>query len=228
MAKIRSKFDFNFNCEQNIIEELIQNYIKNNGGKVIKKNDEEYYFLQISYLVPYFKYYINEKTLTIYAWFGGVFGEEIPVEKNKSNIYSGLYLDSLVELFKEIEKYCSNSSNSNSIVDINKMTNKESNDLDIKENTNINDSNAEILQKSNLKQNSNLCEIGFWLSIISLICSLFGSPLNFIINIFIFTLAGQGINSPKKKKAIASIIILIISIILSLILKEGIIETILF
>lgn len=226
MAKIRSKFDFNFNCEQNVIDELIQNYIKNNGGELINKDDEQYYFLQISYLVPYFKYYINENTLTIYAWFGGVFGEEIPVEKNKSNIYSSLYLDSLAKLFKEIEKHCNNPKNS--INNINETNNNNWNDLGNKVNSNQSNSNSEKMQESSSKQNSNLCEIGFWLSIISLICALFGSPLNFIINIFIFTLAGQGINSNKKKKAIASIIILIISIILSLILKEGIIEAILF
>lgn len=226
MAKIRSKFDFNFNCDSNVIDELIQNYIKNNGGKIINKNDEQYYFLQISYLVPYFKYLINGQTLTIYAWFGGAFGEEIPVEKNKSNIYSGLYLDSLAELFREIEKYC-NVDNSTT-ADNNKMNNNISNNLNTEQNTNLNNNNSEKLQKSSSKQSNNLCELGFWLSIVSLVCSLFGSPFNFIIYIFLFTLAGQGLNSSKKKKAIISIIILIISLVSSLIFEEGIIEAILF
>ena len=220
MAKIRSKFDFNFNCDSKVIDDLIQNYIKNNRGKIINKKGEEYYLLQISYLVPYFKYSINEQTLTIYAWFGGAFGEEIPVEKNKSNIYSSLYLDSLAELFSEIEKFCN--------ADNNKENNGIFKELDVEQNTNLNNNNSEILQKTNSKQSSNLCELGFWLSIISLVCSLFGAAFNFIIYIFLFALAGQGLNSPKKKKAIISIIILIISLVSSLIFKEGIIEAILF
>lgn len=222
MAKIRSKFDFNFNCDSKVIDNLIQNYIKNNGGKIVNKKGEEYYLLQISYLVPYFKYSINDQILTIYAWFGGAFGEEIPVEKNKSNIYSGLYLDSLAELFSEIEKLCNTNNNV--------VNNSISKELDGEQNTdlNSNNNNSEILQKTNSKQNSNLCELGFWLSIISLVSSLFGYAFNFIIYIFLFVLAGQGLNSPKKKKAIISIIILIISFVSSLIFKEGIIEAILF
>lgn len=226
MAKIRSKFDFNFNCEPNVIDDLIQNYIKNNGGKIINKKGEEYYLLQISYLVPYFKYSINEQTLTIYAWFGGAFGEEIPVEKNKSNIYSGLYLDSLAELFREVEKFCN--IENNTTTDNNKENNNISEKLNIDQNTNLNSNNSGKIQSSSSKQSSNLCELGFWLSIISLVSSLFGYSFNFIIYIFLFVLAGQGLNSTKKKKAIISIIILIISLVLSLIFKEGIIEAILF
>jgi hypothetical protein len=66
------------------------------------------------------------------------------------------------------------------------------------------------------------------MSIIIFIASLFSDFNNYILYVLNFIFIMQGFGTSKEKKAKSAIILIILSIILSIIFKDGIIEAILF
>ena len=79
-------------------------------------------------------------------------------------------------------------------------------------NNNINQF-AQTFQNENTKKQEKLCEIGFWLSIFGLLASFFGVAYGLIIYIMNFYFASQGLKTKKRGKAIATIVLSIISIL---------------
>lgn len=73
---------------------------------------------------------------------------------------------------------------------------------------------AQTFQDETAKKQEKQCEIGFWLSILGLVCSLFGVAYSVIIYIMDFYFASQGLKTKKRGKAIATIVLSIISIII--------------
>lgn len=69
-------------------------------------------------------------------------------------------------------------------------------------------------QNEQIKHKEKRCEIGFWVSIIGVVISFFGYGLGIIVYIFDFWCASQGMNTSKRGKAIATICISIVSIII--------------
>ena len=58
-----------------------------------------------------------------------------------------------------------------------------------------------------------MCEIGFWLSVFGLFASFFGVAYGVFVYIIDFYFASQGLKTKKRKKAIATIVLSIISIL---------------
>ena len=64
-----------------------------------------------------------------------------------------------------------------------------------------------------MKRQETLCEIGFWLSIVGLILSFIGVTYVVIIYILNYYFASQGLKTSKKGKAIATIVLSSVSIV---------------
>ena len=73
---------------------------------------------------------------------------------------------------------------------------------------------AQTFQNEQIMQKEKRCEIGFWLSIVGVLISFFGYGFGIIVYIFDFWCASQGMNTSKRGKAIATICISIVSIII--------------
>lgn len=69
-------------------------------------------------------------------------------------------------------------------------------------------------QNETVKKQDKMCEVGFWLSIVGLVFSFIGVAYRLILYILIFYFASQGLKTQKRGKAIASIVLTVISIVI--------------
>lgn len=69
-------------------------------------------------------------------------------------------------------------------------------------------------QNETVKKQEKMCEVGFWLSIVGLVFSFIGVAYGLILYILIFYFASQGLKTQKRGKAIASIVLTVISIVI--------------
>ena len=79
--------------------------------------------------------------------------------------------------------------------------------------SNNNNNFVQSFQDETMKKKERMCEIGFWLSILGLVCSFFGIAYGIFVYIMDFYFASQGLKTRKKGKAIATIVLSIISIL---------------
>lgn len=200
MKKGKRVYTFQINCNIESIQKLIENYILGNQFQLMQDNGEHFYRAGDKMLqgYRYFNYTIIEKTLTIYAWFKGI-GGEIPIEQNNFNMS---YRNSLNYLFQEINKL-----------------NNEGVDLNMNNNFNYNNENnqnfsANQFANETTKKQEKLCEIGFWLSLFGLVASFVGVSYGVIVYILDFYFASLGLKTRKRKKAVATIVLSIISILI--------------
>lgn len=241
MRKGRSSYSFQLNCDTNQVNQLVQSYMSSNGFKPETKKGETYYKSGDGIKgYTYFNYNLNGNNLTIYAWLKGAFGE-IGIEQDgltSINMLIMNYRNSLSMLFSEIEKL--NTQNSNGGNNMNNNINNNITGYDpntgqpiygdnqnnivnnnpqnnVLNNTqNANNQFTQTFQNENIKKQEKMCEVGFWLSIIGLLMSLFGISYGIIIYIMNFYFASQGLKTSKKGKAIATIVLSIISIVITL------------
>lgn len=73
---------------------------------------------------------------------------------------------------------------------------------------------AQSIQKDVNKNRETMCEVGFWVSIIGILISIFGVSYGVIIYLLDFYLAAQGLKTRKKGKAITTIVLSVISILI--------------
>lgn len=73
---------------------------------------------------------------------------------------------------------------------------------------------AQTFQDETTKKQEKLCEIGFWLSILGFLASFAGIAYGVIVYAMDFYFASQGLKTKKKGKAIATIVLSILSIII--------------
>ena len=73
---------------------------------------------------------------------------------------------------------------------------------------------AQSFQDETTKKQEKMCEWGFWLSIFGLLASFVGVAYGVIVYILNFYFASQGLKTRKRGKAIATIVMSIISIII--------------
>lgn len=222
MKNDKSLYTFQLSCDMNLINSLIHDFINVNKYELQQKNGEEYYRAGDSIKgYMYFYYIISGQTLTIYAWLKGAFGN-IPLENNTLNVLAMSYRNSLNILFQEIDKL------NRGVVSMNNDVNNISNSVQMF-NQNMNNSqnaNQQQLGQNNvnqvtqtfsnetIKKQEKMCEIGFWLSLFGLLSSFFGVAYGLIIYILDFYFASQGLKTRKRGKAIATIILSIISLII--------------
>lgn len=233
MEKGRSNYEFNIICDVNLINSLMQNYIQANNFILEEKDRQRYYKSGDSMIgYRYFNYSINGNHLMVSAWLKGAFGE-IKIEQNgiaSMNIQSMDFRNSLSSLFQEIEKLnnggnvvnnqnLSNQNNSNQTLEQGQSSSVENIQTNYaNNNTNVNQTTgqtqfAQTFQNDTMKKQEKLCEIGFWVSILGLLASFGGVVMGIFVYIMDFYFASQGLKTRKKGKAIATIVLSIISII---------------
>ena len=211
MQKGRSTYSFQITCDSNLINNLIQSYIQSNKFEFQQTNDEQFYRAGDALVEGYrfFKYSIVGQTLTIYAWFKYLYGE-VPVEQNSLNIIAMNYRNSLNTLFQEINKL--NNMGVSMNVHNNAFQQNQSN-YQPPVQPDINQFSQQFQNETTNKQEQ-MCEIGFWLSIVGLLLSFMGIVYGAIVYILNFYFASQGLKTSKRTKAITTIILSIISIII--------------
>lgn len=216
MKKGRSNYNIAFNCDKSTINNLVQSYLSESGFNIYEKKGDKYYRAGDA-MIGYkgFNYTINENNLNIEAWIDGV-SNDFPLEQNSLNMMAMDYRNSLNKLFQEINRIDNGGMNMINNQNIN------NNQINYDPNTGqpINNSQnnfAQTFQDETIKKKEKMCTIGFWLSILGLVCSLFGVTYGVIIYIMDFYFASQGLKTTKRGKAIATIVLSIISILIVII-----------
>lgn len=210
----RSKYDFTLNCEVEQAKQVVQKYMDANGFKPITKKGETYYKAgdaMVGY--KYFNYTIEGNTLTVYAWLKNAFGDmDIEGKGMMSiNVLVMSYRNSIQTLFQEIEKL-----NKGETVMEEKTEEKKITGYDTQTGAPIYEEKKEesnTFQDETMKRQETLCEIGFWLSIVGLILSFIGVTYGVIIYILNYYFASQGLKTRKKGKAIATVVLSSVSIV---------------
>lgn len=145
-------------------------------------------------------YSIQNQTITINAWLDGALGN-FPLEQNSLNMMAMNYRNSLSSLFQEIENLNGGTT----------MNNTNQNQVNMQQPQN---NFSQTFQNENQKKQETMCEIGFWISILGLISSFAGIVMGLFVYIMDFYFASQGLKTRKKGKAIATIVLSIISILI--------------
>lgn len=236
MKKGKSIYTFKLNCSPNLADNLIQSYIQANKYSLQSKNGEQFFKAGDAMLwYTYFNYDISGQTLTIYAWLKGLLGP-VAIEKNSLNMLAMSYRNSLNTLFQGIAKLNSSeeisnkeSLNDHNYVNASAMANQNNNQTTsyastvqaVKNNTqqpiqNAPDELAKTFQEETMKKQEKMCEIGFWLSIGGVVCALGGVTYGILVYIMDFYFASQGLKTRKRGKAIATIVLSIISILITI------------
>ena len=217
MKKGRSNYPVQFNTDSNTINNLMQSYLTAENFKLHEKKGEQY-FRAGDQMVGYrgLKYSINGQVLTIEAWLDGALGN-FPLEQNSMNMMAMNYRNSLNNLFQEIAKL--NNGGNNIMNNNNQNFNTQTEQPHLNNNQQINLNNnanqfAQTFQNENTKKQEKLCEIGFWLSIFGLLLSFVGVSYGVIIYILNFYFASQVLKTRKRGKAITTIVLSIISILI--------------
>lgn len=225
MKKGRSNYSVQFNTDANTINSLMQSYLSAENFKIYEKKGEQY-FRSGDQMMGFrgLKYSINEQVLNIEAWLDGALGD-FPLEQNSMNMMAMNYRNSLNNLFQEIAKLNNGGNNMNNnqqnfdpmtgqpIVNNNQQINTNYTTQEMNINNNATQF-AQTFQNENTKKQEKLCEVGFWLSIFGLLLSLVGVSYGVIIYILNFYFASQGLKTRKKGKAITTIVLSILSILI--------------
>lgn len=219
MKKGRSNYPVQFNTDPNTINNLMQSYLTAENFKIHEKKGEQY-FRAGDQMVGYrgLKYSINGQVLTIEAWLDGALGN-FPLEQNSMNMMAMNYRNSLNNLFQEIAKL--NNGGNNIMNNNNQNFNTQTEQTNLNNNQQISLNNnatqfAQTFQNENTKKQEKLCEIGFWLSILGLLGALGGVVMGLLVYVMDFYFASQGLKTRKRGKAITTIVLSIISILITI------------
>ena len=80
---------------------------------------------------------------------------------------------------------------------------------------------SQTFKNENQKKQETMCEIGFWISIFGLLGSFAGIMMGLLVYVLDFYFASQGLKTRKRGKAIATIVLSIISILIVIIQLIG-------
>lgn len=230
MKKGKSNYTLQFSCNENTVNQLMQSYLSANGFAPYEKKGEQY-FRAGDQMMGYrgLTYFIQGQQITINAWLDGALGD-FSLEQNSLNMMAMNYRNSLSTLFKEIENLNGGNTMNNNVnngqMNFDPNTGQPLNQ-NIQQPTNqpVNQMNAgqlqnnfsQTFQNENQKKQEKMCEIGFWLSILGLIGSFAGIAMGIFVYIMDFYFASQGLKTRKRGKAIATIVLSIISILIVII-----------
>lgn len=216
MKKGKSNYNLTFNSDSTLVNNIVQSYLKESGFNMYEKKREKYYRAGDAMLgYKDFNYSINGNNLIIEAWLDGALGD-FPLEQNSLNMLAMDYRNSLNKLFQEINKLNNGGMNMNNNFNNQNINNQMNYDPNTGQPINNNDNNNNFVQSfqdETMKKKERMCEIGFWLSILGLVCSFFGIAYGIFVYIMDFYFASQGLKTRKKGKAIATIVLSIISIL---------------
>lgn len=217
MKKGKSNYNLTFNSDSTLVNNIVQSYLKESGFNMYEKKGKKYYRAGDAMLgYKGFNYSINGNNLIIEAWLDGALGD-FPLEQNSLNMLAMDYRNSLNKLFQEINKLNNGGMNMNNNFNNQNINNQMNYDPNTGQPINNNNNFVQSFQDETMKKKEKMCEIGFWLSILGLVCSLFGVTYGVIIYIMDFYFASQGLKTTKRGKAIATIVLSIISILIVII-----------
>ena len=182
-------------ADPNTAEAIIKAWLEANNYKLVNKKGEDF-FEQRSEITGYrgFQYYISGNQLTINAWVMSVTGKFVPLDKNALNYPSQLYKNDLEILFRKLKN--SDEPASGNAVSASTF--------------------ADEFSKVNDSKKETLCTIGFALSIVGLLLPFIGATYGGIIYILNIWFGYQGLKTKKRGMAIATIVITIISMLLTI------------
>lgn len=223
MEKGRSNYNIPITGDLQKVNQLIQSYLSADGFRQVNENGESYYQKGDGVVTELrrFHYGFSGNTLLVCAWIKGPFGD-IKIEQNGlggMNIGVNDYRSSLNSLFQEIQKL--NVQGNVQIFTNNMGVGQTNIGQPMYENTPMNNQFAQNFQNELTKKQEKLCKIGFWLSILGLVCSFVGVAYGILIYIMDFYFAAQGLKTSKRKMAIATIILSIISIAITILWIVG-------
>lgn len=219
MKKGRSNYSFQLNCDVNIVNQIIQSYLMANKFQIAEKKGEKFYKAGDA-MIGYrgFSYSIIGQNLNISVWLIGLMND-LKIEQNSLNASAMNYRKSLQSLFQEIsnlnnrvmnQQYQYQQSNmNNGFIPNQNMGNNVIPNM-------YNNSNrfVQTFEAETNKKKETMCEVGFWLSIVGILISFLGVMYGGIIYVMNFYFASQGLKTRKKGKAIATIVLSIISIVI--------------
>lgn len=225
MKKGKSNYTLQFRCDSNTIEQLMQSYISANGFSLIEKKGEQY-FRAGDQMMGYrgLTYSISGQTISINAWLDGALGD-FPLEQNSLNMMAMNYRNSLSTLFQEIENLNGGNTMNNNVNNgqmnfdpntgqpLNQNMGQPVNQINIQQ-TQPQNQFSQTFKNENQKKQETMCEIGFWISILGLLGSFAGVVMGLLVYVMDFYFASQGLKTRKRGKAIATIVLSIISILI--------------
>lgn len=193
MAKGRNDYQIPFNTDVSVVNSIVNNYLSASNFKLVTKRNDTYYRSGDA-MTGYrgFKYWINGQTLIVQAWIDGDFAE-VQLEGNL-NVVATNYKESLSKLFQAVTNANNQGYNQSGQVMAQEF--------------------AQSIQNDVNKNRETMCEVGFWVSIAGILISIFGISYGVIIYILDFYFAAQGLKTRKKGKAITTIVLSVISILI--------------
>lgn len=219
MKKGRSNYSFQLNCDVNIINQMIQSYLMANKFQQTEKNGEMFYKAGDA-MIGYrgFSYSFMGQTLNISVWLIGLMND-LQIEQNSLNASAMNYRDSLNALFQQISNLNNRGMNPQYQYQQTNMNNGFIPNQNVGNNLMPNMQNnpnqfVQNFEAETNKKKETMCEVGFWLSIAGLLISFFGITYGVLVYIMNFYFASQGLKTRKKGKAITTIVLSILSIII--------------
>lgn len=178
-------------------------------------------------------YSISGQTITINAWLDGALGD-FPLEQNL-NMLAMNYRNSLSTLFQEIENLNGGNTMNNNVNNgqmhfdpntgqpLNQNMGQQPTVQPVNQMNNQQPQNSfsQTFKNENQKKQETMCEIGFWISIFGLLGSFAGIMMGLLVYVLDFYFASQGLKTRKRGKAIATIVLSIISILIVIIQLIG-------
>lgn len=193
MAKGRNDYQIPFNTDASVVNSIVNSYLSASNFKLVTKRNDTYYRSGDA-MTGYrgFKYWINGQTLIVQAWIDGDFAE-VQLEGNL-NVVATNYKESLSKLFQAVTNANNQDYNQSGQVMAQEF--------------------AQSIQNDVNKNRETMCEVGFWVSIAGILISIFGISYGVIIYLLDFYFAAQGLKTRKKGKAITTIVLSVISVLI--------------
>ena len=211
MNKGKTNYTFQFKADAEVVEDIVKGWLSANMFKLVNKYGEDFYYFYdpVMYGKRGFQYEIDGNTISVNAWTIGIGKKYYMLESGAINNMAGdAYKSLLKRLFNEI-------SAADSADNINVNITSDTNGENISTETNGKDY-TQTFELENIAKREKLCNIGFVLSIIGLILSLIGVSYGLIVYLLDFYFASQGVKTEKKGKAIATIVLSIISLVITI------------
>lgn len=209
MNKGKTYYRFQINCNPEIINRIIIDWLNENKFRFENKFGENMYFHHDAWNGNRgFQYSINNNEVGIFAWTIGVGNQFFMLDSGALNNMAGdSYKALLSGLFGRINSANVNANTNNNVAPANNQMQNNAQAQNIAQ-------VASNVDNEVTRNAETLCEVGFWLSIVGLILSLFGFAFGVIIYILIFYFAAQGLKTRKRTKAIVSIVLASISCVI--------------
>ncbi len=202
MNKGKSVYTFQFQCAPEHVDAVIKGWLNANKFTFQNKYGEDLYYNYDAWNGNRgFQYTISGNVVTVWAWTIGMGKQFYQLDSGAMNNMAGdSYKQMLSSLFAGI---------SNLGADPAEPVQQPSQAQTQTVNEVVSGMNEELDKKAETG-----CEIGFWLSIVGLLASFGGIIYGIFVYVIIFYLASRGLNTKKRGKAIAAIVMSILSILI--------------